>query len=105
MHFIKPQDLTQDSIIIDVRCIADYNREHLFLPHILITPETLDPNTFMDTFNISTNKQINILCTYGGFASNIALKFEQAGYKNVAVIVGGIEEAKEEGLRIIKSIN
>ena len=46
---------------------------------------------------------MNILCTSGGVASEVAEKFEDAGYPNVAVIVGGIIEAEYEGVKVLKN--
>jgi methylmalonyl-CoA mutase cobalamin-binding subunit len=36
-------------------------------------------------------------------ASEVAEKFEQAGYDNIAVVLGGIIEAEYEGLKILKN--
>ena len=49
------------------------------------------------------DKIVNILCTSGGLASEVAEKFENAGYQNVAVVVGGIIEAEYEGLEVLKN--
>ena len=46
---------------------------------------------------------LNILCTSGGLASEVAMKFEEAGYNNVAVVVGGIIEAEYEGVEVLKN--
>ena len=57
----------------------------------------------MAEYNPTGEKVVNILCTSGGKASEIAEKFENAGFENVAVVVGGIIEAYQEGLDIIKN--
>ena len=46
---------------------------------------------------------MNILCTSGGKASEVAMKFEEAGYNNIAVIVGGIIEAEYEAVEVLKN--
>ena len=103
MRFIRPENLTPNSIILDVRNQDEYNTERLALPHILIKASDVNPDEFMAKYNPQKNKVINILCTSGGIASEVALKFEEAGYTNVAVIVGGIIEAEYEGLKILKN--
>lgn len=103
MRFIKPESLNENSIILDIRGDEEYKNERLALPHILIKADEIEPDKFMARYNPKGDKVINILCTSGGKASEVAEKFENAGYENVAVIVGGIIEAYQEGLDIIRS--
>lgn len=103
MRFVKPESLDNNSIILDVRGEAEYAQEHLALPHILIKADEVDPDKFMAEYNPDGNKLVNILCTSGGVASAVAEKFEEAGYPNVAVVVGGIIEAEYEGLKVLKN--
>jgi rhodanese-related sulfurtransferase len=103
MRFIKPESLTKDSIILDVRGSEEYAQERLELPHILIKADEVNPDKFMAQYNPQGDKTINILCTSGGLASEVAEKFEEAGYSNVAVVVGGIIEAEYEGVRVLKN--
>ncbi len=103
MRFIKPESLTKNSIILDVRGDEEYKNERLALPHILIKADEVEPHKFMAEYNPTGDKVVNILCTSGGKASEIAEKFENAGFENVAVVVGGIIEAYQEGLDIIKN--
>ena len=102
MRFIKPESLTDKSIIFDIRGDEEYKSEHLALPHILIKADEIEPDKFMAEYNPKGDRVVNILCTSGGKASEVAEKFENAGYENVAVIIGGIIEAYQEGLDIIR---
>ena len=103
MRFIKPESLSNDSIILDVRSDEEYQHERLALPHILIKADKINPERFMAEYNPKGDKIINILCTSGGVASEVALRFEEAGYENVAVVIGGIIEAEYEGVQVLKN--
>lgn len=103
MRFIKPSSLNPNSIILDIRSPIDHQKEQLALPHILIEAKDLNPDDFMAKYNPKGDKTINILCTSGGLSSEIAQRFEEKGYDNIAVIIGGIIEAEYEGMDIIKS--
>lgn len=102
MRFVKPESLSEDSIILDVRGNEEYRAERLALPHILIKADDVEPDKFMAQYNPNGDKVVNILCTSGGKASEVAERFENAGYDNIAVIVGGIIEAEYEGLNIVR---
>ena len=102
MRFVKPKSLNENSIILDIRSAEEYKNERLSLPHIVITADDVDPEKFMAEYNPSGDKMINILCTSGGKASEVAERFENAGYENVAVVVGGIIEAEYEGLDVVR---
>lgn len=103
MRFIKPESLEKDSIILDVRSETEYARERLAQPHILIRADEVNPEEFMAEYNPKGDKIVNILCTSGGLASEVAERFEEAGYDNVAVVIGGIIEAEYEGVRVLKN--
>ena len=103
MRFIKPKSLGKDSIILDVRSDEEYEQERLALPHISVKADRVKPEQFMAEYNPKGDKIVNILCTSGGIASEVALRFEEAGYENVAVIVGGIIEAEYEGVQVLKN--
>ena len=103
MRFVKPESLDKNSIILDVRGDAEYAQERWALPHITIKADEVDPDKFMAEYNPAGEKLVNILCTSGGVASEVAEKFEDAGYPNVAVIVGGIIEAEYEGVKVLKN--
>lgn len=101
MRFVKPISLDESSIILDVRSDAEYAQERLALPHILIKADKVNPEKFMAEYNPDGRKVVNILCTSGGMASAVAERFEEAGYSNVAVVVGGIIEAEYEGVPVL----
>ena len=103
MRFIRPKSLSNQSIILDVRNEDEYLKERLALPHITIKADEVNPDEFMAIYNPDGKKVVNILCTSGGKASEVAMKFEEAGYNNIAVIVGGIIEAEYEGVEVLKN--
>lgn len=105
MHFIKPMGLTDKSLILDVRTAEEHACAKLELPHINKNLAELDPLDFIRENNISDDETINILCSSGARASQAAEMFEEAGFSNVAVIIGGIVEAEYEGMHIVRRSN
>ena len=103
MKFIKPRDLKADSFILDVRDAREHSEERLGYPHILEPLKTLQPEIFIKEHALDGSETINIICTSGGRASQAAQMFEEKGYDNVAVVIGGMIEAEYEGLPIIKN--
>lgn len=101
MRFIKPINLNKKSFILDVRLPEEKALEEIGLPHINADLETLNPLEFIKQNNIGKDDTINILCSSGGRASQAAEMFEKVGFKNVAVIIGGLVEAEYEGVSII----
>ena len=102
MRFIKPINLDCSSFILDVRSPEEYAVLTLGLPHVHQHIDELEPTTFIKENNLDHAQTINILCHSGCRASRAAEMFEQAGYENVAVIIGGIVEAEYEGIEIIR---
>jgi rhodanese-related sulfurtransferase len=102
MFFIRPKNLSADSIILDVRSPEEHQTEELKLPHFKKELSELNPLEFMRENNLSSQQTIHIICASGARASQAAEKFEKAGFSNVAVIIGGIVEAEYEGLEIIR---
>lgn len=102
MRFIKPINLNKKSFILDVRLPEEQALEEIGLPHVNADLETLNPLEFIKQNNIGKNDTINILCSSGGRASQAAEMFENAGFKNVAVVIGGLVEAEYEGVSIIR---
>lgn len=102
MRFIKPASLNVNSFILDVRTPEEHQSEMLNLPHVCKNIDELDPIEFIKENKIPKDKTINILCSSGGRASKAAEMFENAGFDNVAVVVGGIVEAEYEGMEIIR---
>ena len=102
MRFIKPINLNEKSFILDVRLPEEQALEEIGLPNVNADLETLNPLEFIKQNNIGKNDTINILCSSGGRASQAAEMFENAGFKNVAVVIGGLVEAEYEGVPIIR---
>lgn len=102
MRFIKPMSLNEQSFILDVRSEQEYETEEIALPHVHQELENLDPLEFIRQNNLTPDRTINIICSSGGRASQAAEMFEKAGFKNVAVVIGGLVEAEYEGLDIVK---
>jgi rhodanese-related sulfurtransferase len=91
---VKPQeikDIAPNSVIIDVRTDVEHQEKCLSVAHFHIPLDKLDPKKFIEENKISSDKQIYMLCRLGGRAKQAAEKFEQAGFNNVSVIEGGIE--------------
>lgn len=103
MHFVRPDSLNDKSIILDVRSDDEYAHERLALPHIVIRADKVNPDKFMAKYNPRGERLVNIICTSGCLASEVAEKFEEAGYSNIAVVLGGIIEAEYEGLKVLKN--
>ncbi|MBP5214982.1 MAG: rhodanese-like domain-containing protein [Alphaproteobacteria bacterium] len=103
MRFIKPINLTDKSFILDVRSPEEYASETIALPHTYKDLRELDPLEFIRDNNLTKDRTIYILCASGGRASQAAELFEQKGFDNVTVIIGGIVEAEYEGLKIIRN--
>lgn len=103
MRFIRPKDLDETSFILDVRNEDEHNEESLLYPHILEPLKTLQPEIFIKEHQLDGRKTINIICSSGGRASEAAVMFEQEGYHNVAVVIGGLIEADYEGVPIVRN--
>ena len=103
MRFIKPKDLDETSLILDVRDEIEHKEERLEYPHILKPLQTLKPELFIKEHSLDGNKTINIICSSGGRASKAAEMFEDEGYHNVAVVIGGMIEADYEGVPIVRN--
>jgi len=103
MKFIKPKDLKNDSFILDVRDEDEHIKESLAYQHVLAPLQTLEPEIFLKEHGLDGNQTINIICSSGGRASQAAQMFENKGYDNVAVVIGGMIEADYEGVPIVKN--
>lgn len=102
MRFIKPINLNEKSFILDVRLPEEQALEEIGLPHVNADLETLNPLEFIKQNKIGKHETINILCSSGGRASQAAEMKKNAGFKNVAVVIGGLVEAEYEGVPIIR---
>ena len=64
MRFIRPNNLTKDSFILDVRSKEEHNLEELRLPHICVDLDELEPLKFIEENKITKDKTINIICRF-----------------------------------------
>lgn len=103
MRFIKPKDLSRNSLILDVRDPEEYDKESLAFPHVFQPLKSLKPEIFVKEHHLNGDQTINIICSSGGRSSQAAQMFEKNGYDNVAVVIGGIIEADYEGLPIVRN--
>lgn len=103
MRFIKPKDLTPESLILDVRDFEEHEEESLAFEHEFEPLRSLKPEIFIKQHHLNGEQTINIICSSGGRSSQAAQMFEKAGYNNVAVVIGGIIEADYEGVPIVRN--
>ncbi len=107
-NIVKPSDiknLPANAVIIDVRTDVEHKEKCLSLAHHHIPLDQLDPKKFMEENKITPDKQIYMLCKLGGRAKQAADKFEQAGFNNVSVIEGGIENCATCGYKLKQNKN
>ena len=103
MRFIRPTSLNPQSFILDVRTEEEHERVALGMPHTHKELSELNPPEFLLENNLMDgDKTINILCASGIRASQAAEMFENFGFDNVAVVIGGIVEAEYAGLKIVR---
>lgn len=75
MRFIKPKDVTPDSLILDLREFEEHDEESLVFNHELEPLRTLQPEIFIKEHNLDGNQTINIICSSGGRSSQSAPTF------------------------------
>lgn len=102
MKYIKPEKLSEQSLILDVRTADEIEEEALSLPFFNEELSKLNPKEFVFEHNLDGSKTLNIICHTGSRSQRAAEMFEKNGFFNVAVIDGGIVEAEREGLRIVR---
>ena len=91
---VQPQDLKADDLILDVRMPMERAEISLDRPFWAVDLSELDCKKFIETYHLDGSKCLNVLCRTGHRAAEACAMFRQAGFDNVAVIVGGIENAK-----------
>lgn len=98
---IDPKKLNQDSLILDVRPKEAIEEKSIALPFISQEADKINVKDFIKKYNLTENgKPLNILCRSGRTATMIAEKFIAEGFNNVQVVLGGIENAEKEGVKI-----
>ena len=92
---VQPQDLTADDLILDVRMPMELAQISLNRPFFAVELSELDCKKFIEEYKLDGKKCLNILCRSGRRATEACEMFQKAGFENVAVIAGGIENAKQ----------
>jgi rhodanese-related sulfurtransferase len=90
----QPQDIKLGDLILDVRTPAERAEISLDRPFWAVELNQLNPAKFIKDYNLNDKKRLYILCRTGHRAAVAAAMFQKAGFENVAVIAGGIENAK-----------
>lgn len=87
--------------LLDVRTDAEFRK--LRVPGSENVPlQELDPVEYMKSRHVAPSETVYILCKAGVRAERAVEKFIAAGFKNVAVVEGGIEKWGADGLPIDK---
>ena len=97
---ISPNELPTDATVIDVRSTEEHQKVQLKQKHFSIPLSKLNPKDFMKKHK--DNKTVYFLCQSGYRAEQAAQSFVKNGFKNVAVIGGGINKAISQGVEVIK---
>lgn len=100
MRFVRPNKLTESSLIIDIRPDDEYYKERLLLPHIHEDfTEISNIDELIEKYHFNNHRTINILCSSGaGRAEAMAAMLQESGIDNIAIILGGMDGVKYDGL-------
>lgn len=90
----------QAGVIIDVRTAMEHDDKQLACAHMHIPLDQLQPSEFMAAQTLGKDAPIYMLCHAGKRAAQAALKFAEAGARNVHVIDGGIVACEAAGLQL-----
>ncbi len=88
---IDIKDLPEDAIILDVRNGSEHSDIALKRKHYFVELPSFDAKDFVRQYSLQGEK-IYVLCQSGVRATKAAQKLEDFGYKNVAIIKGGMAE-------------
>ena len=94
--------LKNDDLILDIRSHIQHGFIALKQPHWHIESADVDPKTFIKDFALDGKKTLYIICNSGHQSIEKARAFIQAGFKNVASVIGGMNAAKSAGLSMIE---
>ncbi|MBU6475296.1 MAG: rhodanese-like domain-containing protein [Alphaproteobacteria bacterium] len=86
--------------ILDVRQPEEHAEQRLAAEHDFVPLGALDPDDFMLRRGLDRDAPVYILCRSGMRARKAAEKFAAAGYKNPAVVEGGILACAAAGIDI-----
>lgn len=88
------KDLPEDAVILDVRNGSEHSDVALRRKHFLVELPKFDAKDFVRHYSLRGEK-IYVLCQSGVRATKAAQKLEDFGYKNVAIIKGGMAEVSK----------
>ena len=91
---VQPQDLNADDLILDVRMPMERAEISLDKPFLAVELSELDCKKFIESNHLDGKKCLNVLCRTGHRATEACEMFQKSGFENVAVIAGGIDNAK-----------
>ena len=94
-------DLPEDAVILDVRNGSEHSDIALKRKHFLVELPTFDAKDFVHQYSLHGEK-IYVLCQSGVRATKAAQKLEDFGYKNVAIIRGGMAEVSKNPELIVR---
>jgi rhodanese-related sulfurtransferase len=104
---IQPSDFHQilsgnpNTQFIDVRTPAEFREVHV--PEAVLHPlGSLNPASFEKETRFDRDKPLYILCRSGARATTASVDLAAAGFKNVQVVKGGIEEWAKKGLPVVR---
>ena len=99
---IAPSKIKQSDLILDVRTEEEHKEVSLMQPHWIIPLAQLNAKKFIQEKKLDGSKTLYILCRSGKRAEIAAKKIRQAGFKNIAIIQGGIIAAEKSGIPVKK---
>ena len=80
MKYVKPERLTEQSLILDVRTPDEIREEALSLPFFNEELSKLNPRDFVYEHNLDGSKTLNIICHSGSRSQRAAELFEKNGF-------------------------
>jgi len=99
---IDARQLKETDLILDIRSHIRHSKIALKYPHWHVEADDVNPKEFIRQYHLDGSKTLYILCTTGEKSRQMAQKFIEADYPNVAILTGGIIQAKTSGLRMIE---
>lgn len=90
----------QAGIVIDVRTAMEHDDKQLACAHMHIPLDQLQPSEFIAAQTLGKDAPIYMLCHAGKRAAQAALKFAEAGARNIHVIDGGIVACEAAGMQL-----
>ena len=87
--------------IVDVRTPAEYEQVHA-LGARSVPLDDLDPSTFKDDSNSTSNRRLLVICKSGRRAAKACEKLRQAGIADVLNVEGGTDAWVKAGLPVVR---